>query len=90
MNLFYDACIALACEEKGIIIPDQCRELFDHLTGQSLQARAHQLTEWVQTAVEYSPDQLDVFLCILHEKGNVAIQVVAGDIARSCELKGRD
>ena len=77
--------IVLSCEEKEIVNSEESKILINNMTGQSLQARAGQLAHIVQTVVKYCPDQLDVFLCILQEKGNLPVQVIAERIATTCE-----
>ena len=78
--------VAGACREINMIDSTEYDEIFDGMNRQSLSERADQFIEGLMLIVELCPDQLDVFLHILNEKGNVAFIRVAGRVAQSCKL----
>lgn len=75
--------IASACREKRLIVSTEHAVIFDEMTGQTLMQRADKFIDYISSALKFCPDQLDVFLDILREKGNIAIIRVAEKIAQS-------
>ena len=77
--------IADACKNKIIINSSQYDEIFDGMTNQRLAKRVDQFIKGIILMLEHCPNQLDEFLHILKEKGNVAFIEVAKKIAQSCK-----
>ena len=78
--------IASACKEVKIINSFEYDEIFDGMTRQTLAERVDQFIEGIISMLKHCPDQLDVFLSILKEKGNIALIRLAERIAQSCKL----
>ena len=78
--------IAGACKEVKIINSFEYNEIFDGMTRQTLAERVDKFLEGIISMLKHCPDQLDVFLSILKEKGNMALIRVAERIAQSCKL----
>ena len=78
--------IAGACREVKIINSFEYDEIFDGMTRQTLAERVDQFIEGIISMLKHCPDQLDVFLSILKEKGNIALIRLAERIAQSCKL----
>ena len=78
--------VAGACKEINMIDSTEYDEIFDDTNRRSLSERADQFIEGLILIIELCPDQLDVFLHILKEKGNVAFIRVAERVAQSCKL----
>ena len=78
--------VAGACKQAKIITSGQYRGIFDETNQKRVSERVDQLLNCVMSVVKYSPKQLEVFLNILIDKGNVAFVVVAKRIAQSCKL----
>ena len=78
--------IAGACREAKIINSFEYDEIFDGMTHQTLARRVDQFLEGIISVIKYCPKQLDVFLSMLKEKGNIALVEVAERIAQSCKL----
>ena len=59
--------------------------IFDKMTGQTSRQRVDEFIDCILSVLEICPDQLDVFLRILKEKGsgNIAFITVAERIAQS-------
>ena len=81
---FHD--IAGACREAKIINSLEHNEIFDSMIRQTLARRVDQFLERIISMLKHCPDQLDVFLMMLKEKGNMALIRVAERIAQSCKL----
>ena len=79
-------CMAGACKEVKIISGTEYDEIFDGMTRQTLAERVDKFLEVIISMLKYCPDQLDVFLSMLKEKGNMAFIRVAERIAQSCKL----
>ena len=79
-------CMAGACREVKIISCTEYDEMFDGMTRQTLAERVDQLLEGIISVLKYRPKQLEVFLNILIDKGNIALVEVAERIAQSCKL----
>ena len=75
-----------ACREVKIINSFEYDEIFDGMTRQTLAERVDQFIEGIISMLKHCPDQLDVFLSILKEKGNIALIRLAERIAQSCKL----
>ena len=56
------------------------------MTRQTLAKRVDQFLEGIMSVLKYRPKQLEVFLNILIDKGNIALVEVAERIAQSCKL----
>ena len=56
------------------------------MTHQTLAERVDQFIEGIISVVKYRHKQLEVFLNILIDKGNIALVEVAERIAQSCKL----
>ena len=56
------------------------------MTHQTLAKRVDQFIEGIISVLKYRPKQLEVFLNILIDKGNIALVEVAERIAQSCKL----
>ena len=56
------------------------------MTHQTLAIRVDQFLEGIISMLKHCPDQLDVFLMMLKEKGNIALIRLAERIAQSCKL----
>ena len=78
--------IAGACREVKIINSFEYNEIFDGMTRQTLAERVDKFLEGIISVIKYCPKQLDVFLSMLKEKGNIALVEVAERIAQSCKL----
>lgn len=78
--------IISTCEGKRMITGRQSQELLDANTREPLRDRVGYFIQLIQTTVKITPNILDDFLCILHENGDCAIQVVAEHIAKACKL----
>ena len=78
--------IAGACREVKIINSFEYDEIFDGMTRQTLAERVDQFLEGIISMLKHCPDQLDVFLSMLKEKGNMALIRLAERIAQSCKL----
>ena len=78
--------IAGACRELKIINSFEYDEIFDGMTRQTLAERVDQFIEGIISMLKYCPDQLDVLLSMLKEKGNIALIRLAERIAQSCKL----
>ena len=78
--------IAGACREVKIINSYEYDEIFDGMTRQTLAERVDQFLEGIISVLKYRPKQLEVFLNILIDKGNIALVEVAERIAQSCKL----
>ena len=79
-------CMAGACREVKIISGIEYDEILDGMTRQTLAERVDQFIEGIISMLKQCPDQLDVFLSMLKEKGNMAYFRLAEDIAQSCKL----
>ena len=79
-------CMAGACKEVKIISCTEYDEIFDGMTRQTLAERVDQFLEGIISMLKHCPDQLDVFLSMLKEKGNMALIRLAERIAQSCKL----
>ena len=75
-----------ACREVKMISGTEYEEIFDGMTHQTLSKRVDQFLEGIISMLKHCPDQLDVFLSMLKEKGNMALIRVAERIAQSCKL----
>ena len=78
--------MAGACREVKIISCTEYDEIFDGMTRQTLAERVDQFLEGIISVLKYRPKQLEVFLNILIDKGNIALVEVAERIAQSCKL----
>ena len=78
--------IAGACREVKIINSFEYDEIFDGMTRQTLAERVDQFLEGIISVLKYRPQQLEVFLNILIDKGNIALVEVAKRVAQSCKL----
>ena len=78
--------IAGACKEVKIISCIEYDEIFDGMSRQTLAERVNKFLEEIISMLKHCPDQLDVFLMMLKEKGNMALIRVAERIAQSCKL----
>ena len=78
--------IAGACREVKIINSFEYNEIFDGMTRQTLAERVDQFIKGIISMLKHCPDQLDVFLSMLKEKGNMALIRLAERIAQSCKL----
>ena len=78
--------IAGACREVKMINSFEYDEIFDGMTRQTLAERVDQFLEGVISVLKYRPKQLEVFLNILIDKGNIALVEVAERVAQSCKL----
>ena len=78
--------MAGACREVKIISGTEYDEIFDGMTRQTLAERVDQFLEGIISVLKYRPKQLEVFLNILIDKGNIALVEVAERIAQSCKL----
>ena len=78
--------IAGACREVKIINSFEYDEIFDGMTHQTLAKRVDQFLEGIISMLKHCPDQLDVFLSMLKEKGNMSLIRLAERITRSCKL----
>ena len=78
--------IAGACREVKIINSFEYDEIFDGMTRQTLAERVDQFLEGIISVLKYRPQQLEVFLNILIDKGNIALVEVAERVAQSCKL----
>ena len=56
------------------------------MTRQTLAERVDQFIEGIISMLKHCPDQLDVFLSMLKEKGNMAFIRLSERIAQSCKL----
>ena len=74
------------CKEVKIISGTEYDEIFDGMTRQTLAERVDQFLEGIISVLKYRPKQLEVFLNILIDKGNIALVEVAERIAQSCKL----
>ena len=75
--------IAGARKEVNMIDSD---DIFESMSHHSLSERADQFIDRIILIVEICPDQVDVFLCILADKGNITFIRVDERIAQSCKL----
>ena len=78
--------IAGACREVKIINSFEYNEIFDGMNRKTLAERVDKFSEGIISMLKHCPDQLDVFLSMLKEKGNMALIRVAERIAQSCKL----
>ena len=78
--------MAGACKEVKIISDTEYDEIFDAMTHQTLTERVDKFLKGIISMLKHCPDQLDVFLMILKEKGNMALIRLAESIAQSCKL----
>ena len=78
--------IAGACKEVKIISCIEHDEIFDGMTRQTLTERVDKFLEGIISMLKHCPDQLNVFLMMLKEKGNMAFIILAKGIAESCKL----
>ena len=78
--------MAGACREVKIISGTEYDEIFDGMTRQTLAERVDQFLEGIISVLKYRPKQLEVFLNIMIDKGNIALVEVAERIAQSCKL----
>ncbi|XP_019857432.1 PREDICTED: uncharacterized protein LOC109585748 isoform X1 [Amphimedon queenslandica] len=69
--------IAGACKAATIIHFTEYDKIFDDKTGQSLLERADHFINCIISVVDVCPDQLEVFLNIVMNKGNIAFVRVA-------------
>ena len=78
--------IVLKCQEEDLITTGVGNGLLDPLIGRSIQDRAYQLVNYLQTIIGLQPECLDTFLCILKDEGGVSGRTVAQNIAKECKL----
>ena len=78
--------IAGACRDVKLIHSIEYNTIFDEKTGHTLIQRADKFIECILSVVGICPDQLEVFLHILADKGNIAFIRLAERIAQSCKL----
>ena len=78
--------IAGACREVKIINSFEYNEIFDGMNRKTLAERVDKFSEGIISMLKHCPDQLDVFLSMLKEKGNMALIRLAERIAQSCKL----
>ena len=79
--------IASACKEENIISSTEYDEILDGMTHQTLAERVDQFLEMIISILKHCPDQLNVFLSKLKEKGNKGFIRLAERIAQSCKLR---
>ena len=84
MPIFGD--VTSACKQPKIITSSQYQGIFDMTIRKTMPERVDQFMNYVMSVVKYRPKQLGVFLNILIDKGNVALEEVAERIAQSCKL----
>ena len=84
MSIFGD--VASACKQPKIITSSQYRGMFDTTIQKTVPERVDQFMNCVMSVVKYRPKQLEVFLNIMIDKGNIALVEVAERIAQSCKL----
>ena len=84
MSIFGD--VASACKQPKIITSSQYQIMFDNMNHKTVPQRVDQFMNCVLSVVKYCPKQLEVFLNIMIDKGNIALVVVAERIAQSCKL----
>ena len=73
-------------EQEGLITSPKRKTLVSRTTGQTEDERAHELLDSITSVVDYSTDQMDVFLCVLYENGAIAGKNLAKRLAKECEL----
>ena len=84
MSIFGD--VASACKQPKIITFGQYRGIFDTTIQKTVPERVDQFMNCVISVVKYRPKQLEVFLNIMIDKGNIAFIEVAERIAQSCKF----
>ncbi|XP_019862763.1 PREDICTED: uncharacterized protein LOC109591476 [Amphimedon queenslandica] len=75
--------IAGACTSATIIHSTEYDKIFDDKTGQSLLERADNFINCIMSVVKVCPDQLEVFLNIVVNKGNIAFERIAKLMSQS-------
>ena len=78
--------IAVACKSATIIHSTEYDKIFDVKTGQSLAERADTFINSIMSVVDVCPDQLEVFLNIVMNKGNIAFVRIAELISQCCKF----
>ena len=77
--------VVRACGTKSLITRKQSQEYTNNTARNTLDNRAGSLVHNIMTIVEFAPEALDTFLCILYDSENVASRRVAVKIADACK-----
>lgn len=73
------------CVEKKLISPEDSTLIFDRHVGQPLQERVRIFIEIINQSLKDAPENLDVFLCMIHDIDTVVSIKAAKNIAQSCK-----
>lgn len=75
--------IASACKDMKILSPSNYDVIFDSHTHDPSAVRVEKFLQFIKPIFKFAPEQLDVFLCILQDSGNIAICNIAEMIAKT-------
>ena len=78
--------VAHKCVERKLISPEDSTLIFDRHVGQPLQERVRSFIEIINQSFESVPENLDVFLCIIHDIDTIVSIKAAKNIAHSCKF----
>ena len=76
--------VAQKCVERRLITTEELAQLNDRYTGQTLQARVEAFVLRLAELLGDLPENIDEFLCIIHDIYSLIAEKAAKDIAQSC------
>ena len=76
--------VAQKCVERRLITTEELAQLNDRFTGQTLQARVEAFVLRLAVLLGDLPENIDEFLCIIHDIDSLIAEKAAKDIAQSC------
>ena len=76
--------VAQKCVERRLITTEELAQLNDRLSGKTLQARVEAFVLRLAELLGDLPENIDEFLCIIHDIDTRIAEKAAKDIAQSC------